>query len=212
MAADGSTIPETPGASPPDAGGDAVPAWLRSLAAISWRVLATLVLALVFLRIALLLSTVTASLLVAFIVAAAFSPIDQALRSRGWSRTKSASVTSVVILLAVLGVVGLVVAAIVPTVIQLLHLGDLGAEDLSAQLQALGVPSDAVDFLTRLIAGFEAWITATIGALLSSVGDLTTVVILGGFLTFFAFMDGDRAWGAGVRGLCCVHSAALVER
>ena len=68
-----------------------VPGWLQRLAAIGWRLLVTIALGLVLLEIAVLLSTVTVSILVAAIVAATFAPFVLALRKRGWSRIKAAA-------------------------------------------------------------------------------------------------------------------------
>ena len=72
-------------------GSGLVPGWLLRLAAIGWRLLATIALGLVLIWIASLLSTVTASILVAAIVAATFAPFVLALRDRGWSRIKAAA-------------------------------------------------------------------------------------------------------------------------
>ena len=62
------------------AGSDLVPGWLVRLAAIGWRLLATILLGLVLLFIALELATVTASILLAAIVAATFAPYVLTLR------------------------------------------------------------------------------------------------------------------------------------
>jgi predicted PurR-regulated permease PerM len=65
-----------------------VPGWLIRLAAIGWRLLAATALGLVLIYICIVLSTVTASILVAAIVAATFAPYVLALRNRGWSRVR----------------------------------------------------------------------------------------------------------------------------
>ena len=75
---------------PPEVAG-LVPGWLQRLAAIGWRLLAAIALGIVLLRIAILLSTVTASILIAAIVAATFAPFVLTLRNRGWSRIKAAA-------------------------------------------------------------------------------------------------------------------------
>src|SRR5882672_1823979 len=93
---------------PPDSG--LVPGWLERLAAIGWRLLVTIALGLVLLWIAVLLSTVTASVLVAAIVAATFAPFVLALRDRGWSRIKAAAAVflgAMLVILATLVVIGL---------------------------------------------------------------------------------------------------------
>ena len=79
-----------------------VPGWLERLAAVGWRLLATIALGLVLLWIAVLLGTVTASILVAAIVAATFAPFVLALRDRGWSRIKAAAAVFVGAMLVIL--------------------------------------------------------------------------------------------------------------
>ena len=64
-----------------------VPDWLINAGAIAWRVLAAVALAGVIVLIATELFTVTASALLAVIMAATFSPFVIGLRNRGWSRT-----------------------------------------------------------------------------------------------------------------------------
>ena len=78
------------GAGPP-AGSELVPGWLVRLAAVGWRLLVATALGLVLIYICVVLSTVTASILVAAIVAATFAPYVLALRNRGWSRIKAAA-------------------------------------------------------------------------------------------------------------------------
>ena len=104
------------------AGDQLVPAWLQRLAAIGWRVLATLLVGAVFAAVGIYLSTVTAAILVGVIVVATFGPIDQYLRTRrGWPRGPAAAITSVIALGAVILTVFLVVVAFVPYTIDLLR-------------------------------------------------------------------------------------------
>ena len=80
----------------PDLGGQEpmAPDWLRWIAAVGWRVLVTLALAGVLLALAVILSTTTVSVIVSILVAAAFSPYVQGLRSRGSVRSESSSARS----------------------------------------------------------------------------------------------------------------------
>jgi predicted PurR-regulated permease PerM len=195
-----------------DTSAGSVPAWLGTLASISWRILAVVGLGLVLLYIAILLSTVSASILVAFLVAATFAPIDQRLRARGWAPTKAASATSVVALVAVLLVTLFIVVGFAPTVADLIKLGEDGIDDLAAELQNAGLSPTAATFLIAFVEGLVAWLTAAIEAIVSQVGNLATVLILGGFLTFFILQDGDRAWGDVARSLAGSHFDDLTDR
>src|SRR5947207_13560978 len=102
------------------AGDQLVPAWLQRLAAIGWRVLATLLVGAVFAAVGIYLSTVTAAILVGVIAVATFGPIDQYLRTRrGWPRGPAAAITSVLAPGAVLLTLFLVRVALVPCTIHL---------------------------------------------------------------------------------------------
>ena len=72
----------------------AVPSWLHRAGAMSWRFLAIAGFAAVLVRIAFLLGTVTASVIVALIIAALFVPLMRRLMARGWSRSKAAGVVT----------------------------------------------------------------------------------------------------------------------
>ena len=192
--------------------GGAVPVWLGSLAAMSWRVLAVIAFTLLVLYLAILLSTVTASVLVAFLVAAFFAPVDQRLRARGWAPTKAASATSVVALVGALAVAILIAVGFAPAVAQLIRYSEEGVDELAAELARIGLSPTAVDFVVGFIGGFEQWITAAVGSAVDRIGEVTTVLILGGFLTFFVLQDGDRAWGDVARGLAGTHHDDLTSR
>ena len=99
------------------AGSDLVPGWLVRLAAIGWRLLATILLALVLLAIALELATVTASILLAAIVAATFAPYVLALRNRGWSRIRAAAVVFLGAALVIVATLVIIALAFVPYVL-----------------------------------------------------------------------------------------------
>ena len=93
-----------------------VPGWLERLAAVGWRLLATIALGLVLLWIAILLATVTASILVAAIVAATFAPFVLALRDRGWSRIKAAAAVFVGAMLVILATLAIIALAFLPAI------------------------------------------------------------------------------------------------
>ena len=62
---------------------DMVPIWLRRAAAFSWRILAIVALAALAIWLAGVLSTVTASIIVAVVVAVTFGPLMRRLLARG---------------------------------------------------------------------------------------------------------------------------------
>ena len=73
-----------------------VPGWLVRLAAIGWRVLVTLALAVVLFGIAVQLATVVWSIILALIRAATLAPFVSERRARGSSRAKAAGIETVV--------------------------------------------------------------------------------------------------------------------
>ncbi len=172
-----------------------IPPWFDRLAAIGWRVLVSVTFGLVIASIAIGLSTVTASLLVALIAAAALAPTVRGLRARGVSPTLAAAIACVVGLAALLVAVILLAIAIGPYADDLLAAVEAGIGDVRAQLVTLGLPavfSQAFDqFADAILAGMTLDVTAFLGPIAS----LVTVGVLGGFLTFFLLLDGDRAWG-----------------
>jgi predicted PurR-regulated permease PerM len=190
----------------------AVPVWLGTLAGISWRLVAVVALMVVLVAIAILLMTVTVTVLVAFLVAAFFAPLDARLRARGWAPTKAASATSVVALVAVLGVGVLLVIGLAPAIADLVRYADDGADNLADELLAFGFSPTAVTFITSLLDALVQWISTVIGSALNRVGDIGTVIILGGFLTFYVLQSGDRAWGGVARGLAGSHYDDLTAR
>jgi putative heme transporter len=171
-----------------------VPDWLEHLAALSWRVLVTVTLGLVLVWLAGVLGTVTASILVALIVAATFAPYVVALRNRGWSRIKAAAAVflgAFVVIGVTLLLIGLSFA---PYVSQLIDFVQSGLTQLEDDLASISVPPDVISSLDTIATTVKSWLSSNIGAVASAVGSVATIVILGGFLTFFLLMDGDKAW------------------
>src|SRR6185503_19056439 len=94
-----------------------VPGWLQRLAAISWRTLVVVGMLIVIAVVAVRLSTVTASIIFAGLVAATIAPAYRAVRvDRGWTATKAAVVMSVVALTGLALIATLVVLTFAPFV------------------------------------------------------------------------------------------------
>jgi predicted PurR-regulated permease PerM len=171
-----------------------VPAWLDLLAAVAWRVLATVALGLVVLFIAGTLATVTASVLVALIVAAALAPLVQALRARGLG----ASVASALACLAGALAIGLVAVALawalVPSLLDVIAAIGEGIRDLRQQLASLGLPPEVAVAVDDLFDAIRALVQVELTTFVGPITTVVTVCILGGFLTFFLLQGGDLGW------------------
>jgi predicted PurR-regulated permease PerM len=177
---------------PPDDG--LVPGWLQRLAAIGWRLLAAIALGLVLLWIAVLLSTVTASVLVAAIIAATFAPFVLALRDRGWSRIKAAAavfLAAAAVILATLIIIGLAFLPYAAAVVDDLKNGLQSFENLLAQYN---VPPEIRSLIDHATQGLQAWVSNSVSEFASDAGTVFTIGLLATFLTFFFLMDGDKAW------------------
>jgi putative heme transporter len=178
----------------PIPGDELVPGWLERLAAIGWRLLATVLLGLVLVYIAVELGTVTASILIAGIIAATFAPYVLALRGRGWSRIKAAAAVFLAAALVIVATFILIGVAFLPYISQVLSAVEAGIAAFQARLADLAIPPGigvAVEAVSRAL---QAWVTTSVAGVASNVGTLATVAILATFLTFFFLMDGDKAW------------------
>jgi putative heme transporter len=178
----------------PPAGADLVPGWLQRLAAIGWRLLAAIALGLVLLRIASLVSTVTASILVAAIVAATFAPYVLTLRNRGWSRVKAAAVVFLGAAFVIIATLVVILIALIPYVVPMIDSLSAGLAALQARLAAADLPPEVGTAIDQATKGIQAWLSDSASTLVGDVGALATVALLGTFLTFFFMMDGDKAW------------------
>jgi predicted PurR-regulated permease PerM len=181
---------------PPMSGGSGlVPGWLQRLAAVAWRLLATIALVVVLIWISLLIGTVTASVLVAAIVAATFAPFVLALRNRGWSRIKAAAAVFLGAMAVIIATIVIIVIAFLPAITSIIDGVTSGVAKFKDALASLDLPPEigvAIDHATQ---GFQAWISSQVAGLAGTIATVATVAILGTFLTFFFMMDGDKAWG-----------------
>ena len=172
-----------------------VPDWLINAGAIAWRVLAAVALAGVIVLIATELFIVTASALLAVILAATFSPFVIGLRNRGWSRTASAALVTVVAVLIVIATLTLITLAFAPYVPEVAARVQDGIATIRQQLAGTAIPQETVDAAQGATSQAEAAIGAAIGTLVDRVAMVATIGLLALFLTFFFLQDGDKAWG-----------------
>ena len=172
-----------------------VPDWLINAAAIAWRVLAAVALAGVIILIATKLFIVTASALLAVILAATFSPFVIGLRNRGRSRTASAALVTVVAVLIVIAVLTLITLALAPYVPELAARVQDGIATICQQLAGTAIPQETIDAAQGASSQAQSAIGAAIGTLVDRVAMVATIGLLALFLTFFFLQDGDKAWG-----------------
>ena len=81
-----------------------------------------------------LLSTVTASILVAAIVAATFAPFVLALRNRGWSRIKAAAAVFLGAMAVIIATIVLIALAFIPNIVDVVAASRAGVAALKSQL------------------------------------------------------------------------------
>ena len=171
-----------------------IPGWLRRLGALSWRLLAISGLAAVTIWLSVLLGTVTVSVLLSLVVAASFAPMVGRLRARGWSKTKSSALATLLFFL--IGVIVLVVIALafVPDLVNMVGAIQSGVGELRAELDGASVPPAVGAQLQQVADGIRAWLGTAVGNVVGAVASVVTVAILSLILTFFVLNDGERAW------------------
>ena len=174
-----------------------MPRWLERAGALSWRIAVLIGLGAVLTWLAFTLGTVTASVIVALIVAATFAPLGQGLRRRGWSGTASAAaVTGAAVLVGglLLLLLALAFAPYIPTLVSAFQ---TGVESVRQQVAASGSPELAVQ-IAAAAANFQAWLSDNFASLVGSVANAFTVGLLALFLTFFLLQDGEKGWGRAI--------------
>ena len=175
------------------------PEWLVRLAALGWRLLVVAALVAVLGYIAVLLATVSATILVSVIFAAAFAPLVLRLRARGWSRTKAAGVVTFGIFLIVIATLVVIFLAFVPYIEQLASLIESTLASLQASLATIEVPAELANLLAALAQFVKSWLTTQLSALLAPIAEVVTVGILSLFTIFFMLQDGDKGWAWAVQ-------------
>jgi predicted PurR-regulated permease PerM len=183
-----------------------VPEWLENLAALGWRVLVVVAVAVALWYVARLLWTATASIAVAIVVSAVFAPVVLRLRDRGRSRNAAAAIVWAAAMLTVMGALLLLALALLP------HLGELATrlgtaiDNVRAESAELALP-DWVSQLVEQAADASGRIGGElVASIAGSVASAATILILAAFLVFFFLRDGDKAW------LWCFQSLGETKR
>lgn len=197
-----------------------VPAWLRRMTAMSWRVLVIAGFGTVCAELALKLSTVTMAILVGAVVGATVFPIVRYLRvDRSWPAGRAAGLASLAALATVIALVLVIVIVFEPYVGRVVDAANVGVDGVLSRLAQLGLPQPVLDSIQRLATAVQGWFADALGQLVGPVGTVVAVLVLAGFLTFYLLADADRAWArltGGLDGwqsnsLTATASTALVE-
>jgi predicted PurR-regulated permease PerM len=173
------------GVVPPTPAGPWLPVWLIRLAAVGWRALVVLALAVALCWLAFTIGVVTASVAVALLVSAAVAPVVIRLRAQGRSRTVSAglgTLLAVAVIGGVLLVFGWVIVEYGPTLIQNFR---AGLSELHDQLDAAAVPPELAQTIDRVLTQGQTWLIDGVTALVGDASRLFTVLLFGTFTTFF---------------------------
>jgi predicted PurR-regulated permease PerM len=179
-----------------------VPAWLRRMTALGWRVLVIAAFGAVCAQLALKLSTVTMAILVGAVVGATVFPIVRYLRvERSWPASRAAGVASLAALASVVILVLVIVLAFVPYVGRVIDAANVGVDGVLNRLAQLGLPQPVLDSIERLATGVQGWFADAVSQLVAPIGTVAAVLILAGFLTFYLLADADRAWARLTDGL-----------
>ena len=171
-----------------------IPGWLRRLGALSWRLLAISGLAAVTIWLAVLLGTVTVSVLLSLVVAASFAPLVGRLRARGWSKTKSSALATFLFFLIGLIILLVIALAFVPDLVTFVRSIKSGVAELRTQLDAASLPPAIGAQIQQVADGVQAWLSTALGNVVGVVASVVTVAILSLILTFFVLNDGERGW------------------
>jgi predicted PurR-regulated permease PerM len=196
-----------------DARPGGIPGWLQRLAALGWRTLVVVAMVVVMAAVAVRLSTVTASIIFAALVAATIAPAYRSVRvDRGWSATKAAVVMSLVALTGLALIATVVVLTFAPYISELFSSLRVAAASLTSLATSGGLPDEVVTLLGFSINNVEAAVSEAIASIVAPIAEGVTVVILGGFLTFYVLHDYEKAWPVLIRDLPDRHKATLSDR
>ena len=187
-----------------------VPAWLRRMTALSWRVLVIAAFGAVCAELALKLTTVTLAILVGAVVGTTVFPIVRYLRGeRCWPAGRAAAVATLAALATVVAVVLVIALAFEPYVGRVVDAANTGIDGVAARLGELGLPQPVLDSIQHLAAGVQGWFADAVGQLVGPIGGVVAVLVLAGFLTFYLLADADRAWARLTAGLQPWQSESL---
>jgi predicted PurR-regulated permease PerM len=170
-----------------------VPDWLVQATSLGWRLLVIAALGLAILRVSATLSTVISAVILAVAATAAFDPLAERLRANGRSPGIAAALVTLAAVGLVLAVIVVVVVAYVPGVADILRSVHAGLSELQRALESGTLPAPASSLITELSAGVTDWISSAAAALVGSIANVATVVLIAIFVLFFMVTDLDRS-------------------
>jgi predicted PurR-regulated permease PerM len=191
--------------------GASVPGWLDRLAAIAWRVLVVIALAGLIVVVATILATVTGAILVGTILAVSFAPALRRLRAHGWSQAMAAAATSVLGIGTIVILAVMLALAFLPNAVDTLRAVDQGIQKLADWSQSAGLPPWLAAVAQAIVAALRVFVSGQVSQLVQPIPSLVTTLILGGFLTFFLLLDGEKAWLWGMRLLQPWRAEAMTQ-
>ena len=171
-----------------------IPGWLVNLAALGWRIVVIAALVVFLWVLATFLWTVSASIAVAIVIAAAFAPFALRLRAGGRSRTGAAAIVWVVAVGVIGGAMLLLALVLLPYAAQVVDGVVAGIDELKAWAGAVDLPPELGLQVQAAVDGLRAGASDFVADFVSSAAGVITVVVLSTFLVFFFLRDGDKAW------------------
>ena len=184
---------QSAGASSPQAN-QPVPSWLANLSAVSWRLVAAGLLAVVVLWIIGVFWIVVASVALAALISAVFAPTMLRLRDRGYSENKAALLVFGLALGVIALIVAVIVIALLPFIVDILSALSTALNNAKAWLQQENLPTPIATVLQQVLEALVANASGPIGAAVAQIASTATIVLLAIFLVFFFVRDGDKAW------------------
>ena len=189
-----STGASTAEANPLPEANPVVPSWLANLSAVSWRIVAAGLLAIVLLWIVNYFWIVFASVALAALISAVFAPTMIRLRERGTAPNKAAMMVFGMALGLIALIVAIIVIALLPFILDVVHALSTAVTSTQAWLQQENLPQPVSDVLKSSLDALVASASGPITSAAAQIASTATIVLLAIFLVFFFVRDGGKAW------------------
>ena len=172
----------------------AIPFWLVRLGALGWRALVIAAFGAVIVTIAWAIGTVTAAVAVAVLASAVVMPIVHRLRARGWGASRAAAVGTALafgVLILVLAVAAVVLVRYGPDLVAAVQ---AGLDALRSEQAAGRIAPQIFSAIVDLVSGSRDWLAANVGAIAGNVAALGSILLFGGFTTFYLLANDHHWW------------------
>ncbi len=171
-----------------------VPAWLGNLAAVGWRLLATIAFLVALAYLGSLIWTVLAAIGLAIIVSVVLAPVMIRLRNSGRSRNSAAGIVWAATLGAGILVLAVLAISLIPALVDVVGQIQDGQAEVEAQIAELSLPAWLSELVSDVIGRAEGISGDAISSMVGSAANLVGILVIGSFLLFFFLRDGDKAW------------------